>query len=279
MLFHSFADRTSFKPLKSFAPNYGTLGNAMDPTSLWPASMDQPDTVNQQKLTQAPVQPCDKLQLHRNSLSSSPLTIAQRRNIAIRPRSSITPTSTPTSTPASTISHGRPLFAQIRTPASLKSDSAVSASPGESEKTRRAHYAANKRHSKAQKARKGSQQNDSTSETDTRVTEQKQRHREKNKVAAAKCRLRQRKQVQRIQENGSRLGEKNAELKTTLQELHGELYELRSMALDHQRCNCSIARYNHKQATRVVAEYSSSCLRQGSGGFGHLPEKQGFKMQ
>ena len=108
--------------------------------------------------------------------------------------------------------------------------------------------------------------------SNTRAAERRQRHREKNKVAAAKCRSRQRKQVQTIQEKGVRLGEKNVQFKTMIQELRGELNGLRSMALDHQHCNCSVARYNHDQAERVVAEYRSSCLGQGFGGLQQVPE-------
>jgi hypothetical protein len=74
--------------------------------------------------------------------------------------------------------------------------------------------------------------------------------------------------VQTIQEKGARLGEKNAALKAMIQELRGELNELRSMALAHQECNCHVARYNHGQAERVVAEYRESCANYEFGGFG-----------
>lgn len=200
------------------------------------------------------------------------MTIAPRSSLAGPPQLSISPTNT--------TGYGRPPFAQANTPTSLPSDTAASDSPGESQKTLRARHAANQRHNKARKARKDSQQNASSSEIDNRATERKQRHREKNKVAAAKCRSRQRKQVQTIQEKGARLSEKNAELKTMIQELRGELNGLRSMALDHQECDCSVARYNHSQGERVVAEYRSSCLGQGFGGFGGpFPAQQSFQVQ
>ena len=249
----------------------------MDPTSLWPASMDRPDLPDQPPM-QAPIQPSDTLGMHRgsfsrSSLSCSPLTIAQRRSIAEAPRSSMTP---PTSTPASASSYARPQSVQASTPASSIGDSAGSVSPVESEKTRRARYAANQRHSKAKQARKDSQQGESTDVADTRAAERKQHHREKNKVAAAKCRSRQRKQVQTIQDKGSRLEEKNLQLKSMIQELRGELNSLRSMALDHQECACPVAQYNHSQAERVVAEYRSACLGQGFGGLARSPEQRGF---
>jgi hypothetical protein len=272
---YSYAEEISFKPLKQISPNYSTLVDTMDPTSLWPASMDKPRTPHQQAQMQAPVQPCSTLRMHRISPGSGPMTIAQRRNIAGAPRSS----STSSSTPSSVIGYARSKPAQASTPISMNSVSAISAAPAESGKTRRARYAANQRHSKAQQAREDCQQSESAGVANTGAARRKQRHQEKNKVAAAKCRSRQRKQVQTIREKGSQLGEKNVELKTMITELHGELYESRSMALDHQRCSCGIAWYNHNQAKRVVAEYRSSCLGQGSGGFTHLPEKQGFKIQ
>jgi len=251
------------------------LGNTMDPTSLWPASMDKPDLLSQQPQMHTPIEPRDTMQMSRSSLSSSPMTIAQRRNTMDTLRSSITPGSTP----ASGSGYVQPLSAQASTPSSMTSDSGVSASPIESEKTRRARYAANQRHSKAKQARKDSHQGESAGEADIKATERKQRHREKNKVAAAKCRSRQRKQVQTIQEKGSRLEAKNLQLKTMIQELRRELNTLRSMALDHQQCDCSVARYNHDQAERVVAEDRSSCLGQMQGGFDQIPEQQGFQAQ
>lgn len=267
-----FAEEMNFKPAMPFAPDYDILGSTMDPSSLWPASMDQPELPNVPPM-QAPIQPSSTLDMQRSSLSCSPLTIAQRRSIAERPRSSMTP---PTSTPTSATSYGRALSAQASTPATSVSDSPVSSSPVESEKTRRARYAANQRHSKAKQARKDSQQSEGAGVADSRAAERKQRHREKNKVAAAKCRSRQRKQVQTIQEKGSRLEEKNLQLKTMIQELRGELNSLRSMALDHQECACPVARYNHDQAERVVAEYRSACLGQGFGALGRSPEQRGF---
>lgn len=154
------------------------------------------------------------------------------------------------------------------TPVSNASETAVTSSPEESDKTRRARYAANQRHSKAQKARKDSHHaDDSKDGAQDLAQKRKERHREKNKIAAAKCRSRQRKQVQTIQDKGSRLAEKNAELKAMIQELRGELNGLRSIALEHQECNCHVTRYNQSQAERVVAEYRSSCVAQRLGSF------------
>ena len=74
------------------------------------------------------------------------------------------------------------------------------------------------------------------------MAESKRRRREKNKLAAAKHRLRQRKNWQKLQEEGRRLGKKNAELKSVVQELRTELAGLRWDVLDYQRCNCNTAR-------------------------------------
>jgi hypothetical protein len=125
----------------------------------------------------------------------------------------------------------------------MTSDFVVSSEPGESEATRRARYAANKRHSKAHQRRKDSNQSEDKREAEDHVAESRQRHRENNKVAAAKHRLRQRKQWQKLQEEGRRLGKQNAELKSVIQELRVELTGLRWGALDHQRCSCNDIRY------------------------------------
>jgi hypothetical protein len=260
----------------------------MDPTILWPASMDNPNLHDQQPpmprlqpsthsqsspihshhLPMLPaLPPYDQLSTPKSPLGSTPFTLAPRPTTTLPQISSST-----LPTPGST-SHARLSSSQSSTPSN---DSAISISPTESDKTRRARYAANQRHSKASKARHDSAQNETPTEADSRAAERKQRHREKNKVAAAKCRSRQRKQVQTIQEKGARLGEKNAELKAMIQELRGELNELRSMALGHQECNCHVARYNRGQAERVVAEYRESCLGSSFGGFGGMAEQRGF---
>jgi hypothetical protein len=261
----------------------------MDPTTLWPASMDNPNMHDQlppmhlqmppMRNQQSPIHshqlpmpsalpPYDQLPTRTTPFSSiGPFPLASKPNPnTTAPRKSPTTLPTPTS-------QGHPPSSQASTPSS---SSAPSTSPTESDKTRRARYAANQRHSKAQKARQDSAQNETPTETDTRAAERKQRHREKNKVAAAKCRSRQRKQVQTIQEKGARLGEKNAELKAMIQELRRELNELRSLALEHQTCNCHVARYNQGQAERVVAEYRESCLGHSFGGFAGMPEMRSF---
>jgi hypothetical protein len=205
---------------------------------------------------QAPTQAYDRLLSYRSPLSSSPSESAPTQSSARQQRQQ--------ARSLASLSTG-PLSIRASTPGSMISKFAVSVSPGESEKTRRARYAANQRHSKAQKVRKDSYQNESNNEADACAAERKQRHLEKNKIAAAKCRSRQRKQVQTIQEKGSLLGQENAELKTMVQELRRELNSLRAIALDHQQCDCHVARYNHNQAERIAAGYRSSCFGQDYG--------------
>jgi hypothetical protein len=140
----------------------------------------------------------------------------------------------------------------------------------ESDSTCRARYAANQRHQKARKLRQEARESSSdtnsstgsdnnTTQTLTKAEEKKRNLREKNKVAAAKCRQRQRKQAETIRAKGSRLSETNAQLKSYVQELRGELNALRSLALGHGECDERLARYNQVQAERVMREYYSAC--------------------
>jgi hypothetical protein len=143
----------------------------------------------------------------------------------------------------------------------------------ESETTHRARYAANQRHQKARKLRQDARESSSGSSdtnasstsanannpTTSKAEDKKRNLREKNKVAAAKCRQRQRKQAETIRSKGSRLSETNAQLKSYVQELRGELNALRSLALGHGECDERLARYNQVQAERVMREYYSAC--------------------
>jgi hypothetical protein len=138
----------------------------------------------------------------------------------------------------------------------------------ESDSTCRARYAANQRHQKARNLRLAAREATSTSDTNisstststsTKAEEKKRNLRDKNKVAAAKCRQRQRKQAESIRAKSARLSETNAQLKSYVQELRGELNGLRSLALGHGECDRRLARYNQVQAERVMREYYSAC--------------------
>jgi hypothetical protein len=136
--------------------------------------------------------------------------------------------------------------------------------PFESETTTRARYAANQRHAKTRNAQQQAGNNNTASSShlsiaSTQATAKKAVLREKNKVAAAKCRQRQRKQAETIRAKGSRLDETNAQLKSYVQELRGELNGLRALALGHGDCDDRLARYNQVQAERVMRDYYSAC--------------------
>jgi len=131
--------------------------------------------------------------------------------------------------------------------------------PFESETTQRARYAANQRHAKTRNSQQQANTNNNNSAATTKASEKKAVLREKNKVAAAKCRQRQRKQAETIRTKGGRLSETNAQLKSYVQELRGELNGLRAVALGHGECNDALARYNQVQAERVMRDYYSAC--------------------
>jgi len=136
----------------------------------------------------------------------------------------------------------------------------------ESATTHRARYAVNQRHAKFrnfQKANNNTINNNNNSHTTpatTQATERKkQTLREKNKVAAANCRQRQRKQSENMRAKGGQLSETNAQLKSYVQELRGELNRLRAVSLGHGECHERLARYNQVQAERVMRDYYSAC--------------------
>jgi hypothetical protein len=188
----------------------------------------------------------------------------------------------PTMPPTTTATEG---FAPMAYPTSVSPRTIYPSSPDlqasapeepttqESETTHRARYAANQRHQKARKLRQEARESSSGSSSDTntanpssanpktttKAEEKKRNLREKNKVAAAKCRQRQRKQAETIRGKGARLSETNAQLKSYVQELRGELNALRSLALGHGECDERLARYNQVQAERVMREYYSAC--------------------
>jgi len=134
----------------------------------------------------------------------------------------------------------------------------------ESETTHRACYAANQRHVKARNFQKANNNttnsNSHTTTATTQATERKKQIlREKNKVAAAKCRQRQRKQSENMRAKGGQLSETNAQLKSYVQELRGELNRLRTVSMGHGECDERLARYNQVQAERVMRDYYSAC--------------------
>lgn len=139
--------------------------------------------------------------------------------------------------------------------------------PNSSGRVDRARHAANQRHKRSKTNRKDSHQSDnegSPKTEDSKANLKQQKLREKNKVAAAKCRSRQRKQVHNIESKCNHLSAANGELKRQIRDLSDELSGLRSLALNHQTCECSIAMYNYQQAQKVVAGLQASSLKKNS---------------
>jgi hypothetical protein len=181
--------------------------------------------------------------------STSPSVASSRHDSA--QASSVTPKTTPTGTEATELSGNDNDGEEQEQEPPFKF---------ESETTHRARYAANQRHAKARNSQQQQANNTTTTTAATaKATEKKQVLREKNKVAAAKCRQRQRKQAETIRAKGSRLSETNAQLKSYVQELRGELNGLRAVALGHGDCDERLARYNQVQAERVMRDYYSAC--------------------
>lgn len=123
------------------------------------------------------------------------------------------------------------------------------------DKSERARNAANQRHAKTKKMRKDSQASNPADSDDAEGDgggDKKERYREKNRLAAAKCRAKKKENIEDIEVKHRNLSAMNSALKKQVQDLRGELTGLRTQALNHQDCNCQIARYNINQAKRVA---------------------------
>lgn len=253
MVSPSFADAVaSLTYLEPFTEDHGCSGCIIAPASFWPASLDDLKMHGQQPSIQLPDPSTAQLLAQKSPSGSSSVDLYPRPSTLERPPA------TQENTPTSMATSERPPSAQGSASDNTMSYSTNFISLGDREKTSQARYAANQRHSKAQKARKDSHQNESARALETRNDERKQRQRENNKIAAAKCRSRQRRRVQMIQEKGSHLGKKNVELKTMIQKLREELNNLRYVALNHQGCHCHVAQYNSMQAKKILTNHCSS---------------------
>jgi hypothetical protein len=82
--------------------------------------------------------------------------------------------------------------------------------------------------------------------------------REQNRLAAVKCRARKRSNVEKISERSRKLSAISCVLKQQIQILQDELSMLRTYALDHQWCNCGIARYNHIRTADLATKSDPS---------------------
>lgn len=84
------------------------------------------------------------------------------------------------------------------------------------------------------------------------AADSKERSREKNKVAAAKCRAKKRENMELIETNHRTLSAENSYLRKHEQQLRETVAQLRTLALDHQHCNCGVHQYNMFQAGHLA---------------------------
>ncbi|KAK6440562.1 hypothetical protein LTR95_003209 [Oleoguttula sp. CCFEE 5521] len=144
---------------------------------------------------------------------------------------------------------------------------------GRNDKSERARNAAMQRHSKSKKQRRGSGISPASGGSEEEEGgHKKEKYREKNRLAAAKCRAKKKDNIEGIEDRHRNLSAMNSALKKQVQDLRGELTDLRTHALDHQGCNCRIARYNVNQAQKVAMGTDGIGSSTGNGGFGHNPD-------
>nr|OQO17241.1 hypothetical protein B0A51_14292 [Rachicladosporium sp. CCFEE 5018] len=143
---------------------------------------------------------------------------------------------------------------------------------GRNDKSERARNAAMQRHSKKKQRRGSGVSPVSGGSEDEEGSDKKEKYREKNRLAAAKCRAKKKDNIEGIEDRHRNLNAMNSALKKQVQDLRGELTDLRTRALDHQGCNCRIARYNVNQAQKVAMGTDGIGSSAGSGALGHSPD-------
>nr|OQO30932.1 hypothetical protein B0A51_04159 [Rachicladosporium sp. CCFEE 5018] len=144
---------------------------------------------------------------------------------------------------------------------------------GLNDKSARARNAAMQRHSKSKKQRRDSQVSRiSCASNDSQGDDKKEKYREKNRLAAAKCRAKKKNDIEGVEDRYRNLSAMNSALKKQVQDLRGELTNLRTHALDHQSCNCRIANYNVNQAQKVAMGLEGIGSPTGYGEFSHDPD-------
>jgi hypothetical protein len=118
------------------------------------------------------------------------------------------------------------------------------------DKSQRARNAANMRHAKTKRLHEeGVGSNSAESDgVESKFGDKKKKYREKNRLAAARCRSKKKGNTEDIIIEHRKLSNLNSLLKKQVQDLRSELTDLRTHALNHQDCNCPIARYNINQA-------------------------------
>ena len=155
--------------------------------------------------------------------------------------------------PDDTMGEGPP--GKVAKIATAESTATRASERAKTDKSERARNAANQRHAKTKAMRKDSQASNPADSDDVEGEgggDKKERYREKNRLAAAKCRAKKKENIEDIEVKHRNLSAMNSALKKQVQDLRGELTGLRTHALNHQDCNCQIARYNINQAKRVA---------------------------
>lgn len=161
---------------------------------------------------------------------------------------------------------------ELREPKSASAEAVVAdaAERAKTDKSERARNAANQRHAKTKKMRKDSEGSNAVDSDglEGEGGDKKEKYREKNRLAAAKCRAKKKENIEDIEVKHRKLSAMNSSLKKQVQDLRGELTGLRTHALNHQDCNCQIARYNINQAKRVALGAEAPSPSMGFGGTG-----------
>lgn len=143
----------------------------------------------------------------------------------------------------------------------------------ENKRYKRARNAANQRHAKTKAMRKDSQASNTADSDDLEREgggDKKERYREKNRLAAANCRAKKKENIENIEVKHRNLSAMNSALKKQVQDLRVELTGLRTHALNHQDCDCQIARYNINQAKKVAMGAEASSPTMGFDGDGRF---------
>lgn len=138
------------------------------------------------------------------------------------------------------------------------------------DKSERARNAANQRHAKTKKMGKDSQPRnpEDSKDEEKENSDKKENYRKKNRLAAAKCRAKKKENTEEIEVKHRKLSAMHSSLKKQMQDLRSELTGLRTLALNHQDCNCQIARYNINQAKRVAIGVEAPSPNMGFCGIG-----------
>jgi hypothetical protein len=137
------------------------------------------------------------------------------------------------------------------------------------DKSKCVRYAANVRPANTKRLREEGMGNNSAESdgVESRFGDEKKKYREKNRLTAARCRLKKKGNNEDIVMKHHKLSIMNSILKKQVQDLHSELTDLRTHALNHQDCKCPVTQYNINHA-RTFAQVEAPTLSMGFYGSG-----------